>query len=205
MIFYFAPKTIALATHIALEETGADYQARPLDFKASEQKSQDYLGVNPKGRVPALHTPQGVLTETPAILVYLAQSYPEAKLATIDDAFEFAKLQEFNLYLCATVHVAHAHGPRGSRWADGEAALTAMRARVSGNMADCFALIEACMFKGPWVMGEQYTICDPYLYAISRWLDIDGVDIRNYPKIAEHFQRMEQRPATERVLALHDQ
>ena len=205
MIFYYAPKTIALAAHIALEETGADYQARALDFKVNEQRSEDYLGINPKGRVPALHTPKGVITETPAILVYLAQSFPQTNLAPVDEPFEFAKLQEFNLYLCATVHVAHAHGPRGSRWADDEAALAAMKAKVSANMADCFALIETQMFKGPWVMGEQYTVCDPYLYAISSWLEIDGVDIRNFPAIADHFQRMEQRAATERVLALHNQ
>ena len=203
MIFYYAPRTVALATHIALEETGAEYEARRLDFKASEQRSENYLGINPKGRVPALCTEQGVLTETPAILMYLAQMFPDKNLIPVDDAYGFAKLQEFNLYLCATVHVAHAHGPRGSRWADDEAALAAMREKVSSNMADCFELIENSMFAGPWVLGENYSICDPYLYTIASWLEIDGVDIKRFPAIAAHFQRVEQRPATQRVLAVH--
>lgn len=205
MIFYYAPKTIALATHIALEESGADYEARRLDFKVSEQRSRHYLEVNPKGRVPALHTGQGILTETPAILVYLAQTFPEAKLAPLNDPFEFAKLQEFNLYLCSTVHVAHAHGPRGSRWADDEAALAAMKNKVSSNMAECFELIETRLFKGPWVLGEQYTVCDPYLYAIASWLEIDGVDIEQFPAIAEHFRRVELRSASQKVLLAHNQ
>lgn len=205
MIFYYAPKTIALATHIALEESGADYEARRLDFKVSEQRSRHYLEVNPKGRVPALHTGQGILTETPAILVYLAQTFPEAKLAPLNDPFEFAKLQEFNLYLCSTVHVAHAHGPRGSRWADDEAALAAMKNKVSNNMAECFELIETSLFKGPWVLGEQYTVCDPYLYAIASWLEIDGVDIEQFPAVAEHFRRVELRSASQKVLLAHNQ
>lgn len=203
MIFYYAPKTVALAAHIALEESGADYEARRVDFQTNEQRSSEYLDINPKGRVPALHTGEGVLTETPAILVYLAQTYPEAQLAPTDSAFEFAKLQEFNLYLCATVHVAHAHGPRGSRWADDAAALEAMKQKVSSNMKECFQLIESRLFKGPWVMGENYSVCDPYLFAVASWLAVDGVDINDFPVIAEHFQRMKERPATKTVLDLH--
>ena len=108
MIFYFAPKTVSLASHIALEQAGAEYESRQLDFSITEQQSGDYLKINPKGRVPALVTDQGSITETPAILAFIAQSYPAAKLAPLDDPFKFAKMQEFNNYLCATVHVAHA-------------------------------------------------------------------------------------------------
>src|SRR5947209_2730325 len=93
---YYAPGTCALASHIALEEAGADYSAVRLDFKANQQQSPEYLKVNPKGRVPALVTDKGVLTETPAILAYIAQTFPNAKLAPTDDAFAFAQAQAFN-------------------------------------------------------------------------------------------------------------
>jgi glutathione S-transferase len=202
MIFYYAPKTVSMATHITLEEVGADYEARRVDFSVSEQRSAEYLSLNPKGRVPALQTPDGMLNETPAILTYLAQTHPEAGLAPIENAYQFAKLQEFNLYLCATVHVAHAHGPRGSRWADDESSLAAMRAKVSSNMADCFALIESKYFQGPWVMGESFTICDPYLFTVASWLEVDGVDINDFPKINEHSARMKERPAVSKVLSV---
>ena len=117
---YYATGTCALASHIALEEAGADYSAVRLDFKANQQQSPDYLKVNPKGRVPALVTDKGIITETPAILAFIAQSFPKAKLAPLDDPFAFAQVQSFNSYLCATVHVAHAHKGRGYRWASDE-------------------------------------------------------------------------------------
>jgi glutathione S-transferase len=59
------------------------------------------------------------------------------------------------------------------------------------------------MFKGPWVMGEQYTICDPYLFTVSNWLEGDGVDLERFPHIAAHNQRMRERPAVARVAAIH--
>ena len=72
---YYAPGTCALASHIALEEAGASYAAERLDFKNSQQTTPQYLAINPKGRVPALVTDRGTLTETPAILAYIAQSF----------------------------------------------------------------------------------------------------------------------------------
>ena len=78
---YYAPGTCALASHIALEEAGAAYTTERLDFKTNQQNSPEYLKINPKGRVPALVTDRGVLTETPAMLAFIAQSFPQAKLA----------------------------------------------------------------------------------------------------------------------------
>jgi len=203
MIFYYAPQTVSVASHITLEEVGAKYETRVLNFGETEQQSEGYLEVNPKGRVPALVTEQGILTETPAILAYLAQTYPEAGLAPKDDPFAFAKVQEFNAYLCATVHVAHAHRMRGSRWVDDEAAMQSMQAKVPQTMSECFRLLENEMFQGPWVMGERYTICDPYLFTICNWLEGDSVDINDFPTIADFSQRMRQRDAVKPVLELH--
>jgi glutathione S-transferase len=97
---YYAVNTCSLATHIALEDAGADYELRRIDFARTEQQSPDYLKVNPKARVPALVTPSGILTETPAMLAFIAQSFLEAALAPLDDAFAFAEMQSFNSY-CA--------------------------------------------------------------------------------------------------------
>src|SRR5215510_6772003 len=104
---YYAPGTCALASHIILEEAGADYTTERLSFKANQQNSPEYLAINPKGRVPSLVTDHGVLTETPAMLAYIAQTFPKAKLAPLDDPFDFAQVQSVNSYLCSTVHVAH--------------------------------------------------------------------------------------------------
>jgi len=197
---YYAPQTCALASHIALEDAGADYRAERIDFKANQQNSPDYLAVNPKGRVPALVTDRGVLTETPAILAFVAQSFPAARLAPLDDPFAFAEVQAFNSYLCSTLHVAHAHRMRGHRWATEESSFADMRRKVPESVGACFALIERSMFRGPWVMGEAYTICDPYLFTVTQWMEVDGLNPADFPKIKDHHERMLARPQVRKVL-----
>jgi glutathione S-transferase len=198
---YYATGTCALATHIALEEARAPYEAVRVDFGAQAQRSPEYLAINPKARVPALVTEHGTLTETPALLIYVAQSFPAAELAPLSDPFALGQVQEFNSYLCATVHVAHAHGRRGSRWADNAAAIEAMKRKVPSTMTECFELIETKLLKGPWVMGERYTVCDPYLFTIASWLEGDGVDTAKLPRVLEHRRRMLARPAVQKVVA----
>jgi glutathione S-transferase len=200
LTFYYATNTCALASHIALEEAGADYETRWIDFGAAEQTKPDYLKINPKARVPSLMTERGVVTETPAILAFIAQTHPEAKLAPLDDPFACAEMQSFMAYLCSTVHVAHAHRPRGYRWADDPAAIEAMKKKVPEAMAACFDLIEREMFKGPWAMGDAYTVADPYLFTIARWLEGDGVDPAVFPRVLDHRDRMAERPAVRRAL-----
>jgi glutathione S-transferase len=183
-----------------LEEVGADYEAVRLDLKAGQQRTPDYLAINPKGRVPALITDDGILTETPAILAYIAQTFPAAKLAPVDRPFDFARVQAFNSYLCSTVHVAHAHRVRGSRWADDPAAIAEMQRKVPQTVGECFELIETKMLAGPWVMGDAYTICDPYLHTLTRWLEGDSVDVKRFPKVDDHAKRMAERPAVQAAL-----
>jgi glutathione S-transferase len=198
---YYAPNTCALATHIALEEVGADYTTVRLNFAANEQRGPEYLAINPKARVPALETDRGVLTETPAMLAFVAQTFPGAGLAPLADPFAFAEVQAFNSYLCSTVHVAHAHRMRGYRWADDEGAFAAMRDFVPKSVGACFELIEKTMLRGPWVMGESYTLCDPYLFTIAQWLELDGVDPGAIPAVMDHRRRMSEREAVRRAVA----
>jgi len=201
--FYYAPNTCALATHIALIDAGAPYETVRLSFKDQDQRKPGYLAVNPKGRVPSLVTENGVLTETPALLVYIAQRFPRANLAPLDDPFALAQVQAFNNYLCSTVHVTHAHKMRGTRWVDPEdtAALDAMKRKIPVSMLQVFELIENDMLKGPWVMGEQYTICDPYLFTIAGWLEGDKVDMAKLPRVSAHFARMAERANVKRAIA----
>jgi glutathione S-transferase len=205
LTFYYAPSTCALASHLALEFSGAPYEAKRLDFKQQQQRTPEYLKINPKGRVPALVTERGVLTETPALLQYIAQAFPQADLAPLDDAFLLAKANEFNSFLCSTVHVNHAHKGRGSRWVEAEdtVALDAMKKKVPQTMAESFTLIEERMLKGPWVLGEAFSTSDMYLYTLTRWLAGDGVDVERFPKVADHMRRMDAKPQVQKIVALH--
>jgi glutathione S-transferase len=200
LTLYYATNSCALASHIALEEAGADYETRWIDFGAAEQTKPDYLKINPKARVPSLATERGILTENPAILAYIAQTHAEAKLAPLDDPFAFAELQSFLSYLCSTVHVAHAHRRRGYRWADDPAAWEAMKQKVPQSVGACFDLIERKMLRGPWVMGETYTVADPYLFTLARYMEVDGLEPSAYPRVLDHRDRMAERPAVQRAL-----
>lgn len=197
---YYAPDTCALASHIALEQVGAEYEVVRVDFSKQEESSAEYLQMNPKGRVPTLVTSRGILTETPAILQYICQTYPEAGLAPLDDSFETARMNAFNSYLCSTVHVAHAHRLRGNRWADDPLAIVAMKKKVPQSVGDSFALIES-EFDGPWVLGERYSISDIYLFTLARWLEADGVDPEPFPKVADHRSRMLKNPLVAKIVA----
>lgn len=198
---YFTPHTCSLATHIALIDAGASYELVHIDFETRQQQSAAYLAVNPKARVPALVTERGILTETPAMLAYVAQSFPAAKLAPMDDPFAFAVIQAFNSYICSTLHVAHAHRMRGYRWASEESSFADMRRKVPEAVGSCFALIEREMLKGPWVAGADYTIADPYLFTLAQWMEKDGVDPARFPKVADHRQRMSERANVRRAIA----
>jgi glutathione S-transferase len=201
MTLFYAPGSCSRASHIALREAGAAFELRPVDFAAAEQRTPAYRKLNPKGRVPALQTERGVLTETPAILAFVAQSYPDARLAPLADAFEFGRLQAFTSYLCSTVHVAHAHSRRGERWADDPAAIAEMKRKAPEVMAACFQLIEDEFFIGPWAMGADYSIADPYLFTITQWLPAHRVNIARYPEIREHLNRMQHRPVVQAAVA----
>ena len=192
----------ALASHIALEEAGAEYKVTRLNFAAKEQFGADYLKVNPKSRVPALVTEQGTITETPAVLLYIAQTHAAAKL-TPTDSFGLARMQDFNSFLCSTVHPQHAHGFRGYRWSDDPAVIEGMKVKVSQNMHDSFALIEKNYFKGPWLLGDQFTTADIYLYTLATWLEGDKVDVGAFPKVKRHREIVAARPAVQKVRATY--
>jgi glutathione S-transferase len=199
LTLYYTPRTCALATHIALIDAGADYTLQRIDFSKGAQNAPEFLAVNPKGRVPALVTDRGVLTETAALLVYLAQTYPAAGLIPTDP-FEFATLQSFNAYLSSTLHVAHAHGPRGNRWADDPGAIAAMKEKVPDTMTASFKMVEGLM-KGPFVMGDTYSVADAYLFTMSQWVEGDGVDSGEIPRVIAHRTMMAARPSVIRALA----
>jgi glutathione S-transferase len=190
LTLFYAPHTCSLATHIALEDAAAEYSLRRVDFGKSEQQSPEFLRINPKARVPALVTEQGVLTETPAMLAFVAQRFPAAELAPLHDPFAFARLQEFNSYLCSTVHVAHAHRMRGYRWADEPSSFADMQRKVPRSVLAGFQIVETVYLQGPWVLGERYSVADAYLFTLAQWLEADGVDVMRLPRVMDHRARM---------------
>lgn len=199
---YLAKGTAALAPHIMIEELDLEHELVWLDFSKGDQKNADFAAINPKGRVPVLALGKWRLTETGAILNYLAASNPDAGFWPADP-FVRARIDELSLYLAATVHVDHAHGRRGARWADDKAAQQSMAAKVTENVAADFAHIESRLASGPWWLGAAYSTADIYLFTVTRWLAGDGVPLAQFPRVAAHFKAMSERPAVQRAVAMH--
>jgi glutathione S-transferase len=193
--FHYAPNTVSVATAIILEHKGIAHEAVRVDFGSSQQRSYDYLQLNPKGRVPTLETPDGVLTETPAILEYLAPDMvPE-------DPYAAAKMRELMAYLNGTMHPHHAHKMRGTRWASEESSFADMRRMVPIRMAECAAHVETVLPKLPFDAGALAVVSDAYLYVVLTWLKGDGVDIAHYPRLSAFQHRMNTQPAVQAVYA----
>ena len=192
---HYAPNTISVASAIILEHTGQEHELIRVDFKSNQQGSYDYLQLNPKGRVPTLETPDGVLTETPAILEYIAPDMVP------QDPFQAAKMRELMGYLNGTMHPHHAHKMRGSRWATEESSFEDMRRMVPIRMADCAAYLEALLPKMPFDVGALEVVSDAYLYVVLTWLKGDGVTPEHYPQLMAFQHRMNTHKAVQAVYA----
>lgn len=190
----FSPGSIAVASVVGFFEAGVAFEPVRVDFSKQGQRDPAYLAINPKGRVPALITDHGILTETIAILEFACPNLIPT------EPWAAARMREINTYLASTMHVAHAHKMRGSRWADQRSSWDDMRAKVPETMTDCAAYIED-KIAGPLVLGETLCLADPYLFAIASWLGDDGVDVEHFPKLTAFLAAMEARPSVQRARA----
>lgn len=200
MQLYYFPGTISVAVAIALHEANIPFEPILVDFKNREQHSSQYHKINPNGRVPVLITPDGLLSETGAILDYIAAITPEANLIP-SDPYMAAKMREMMYYLAATAHINHAHKIRGHRWADEQSSWEDMAAKMTKNMTENTDHIERHCLNGPFVLGEHFSLADPYLYVLSTWLTGDGVDLMQFPKLTAFRALMASRPSVKAVVA----
>jgi glutathione S-transferase len=191
---FYSPGACSLASHIALEEAGADYTLEKIDLRAGQQKTPEYLAVNPAGVTPALQTDRGVLTQNSAIMSYVAQEHPAAGLTPNDDPFELARMHAFNGFLASSVHPAFSRALFAGL--EGQAREEAV-ATVVGKLK----LIEDNLLGEPWVFGQRYTVSDGYLTVFTRWArQAKMLDPAALPKLNAHLDRVQARPAVRRSL-----
>lgn len=179
---YFSPSTSSLATHIALIESGAEFQLVPRLLSKQETRTPDYLAINPDGKVPALVTASGrVLTEVAATLYYIARKYPAAKLWPAGDIGPEAEVISWMSFTASTLH--------GSRAKGNEA------------MAAAFAVANQKLGDRQWAIG-RFTIADIHLFRVY-WRFRPGMDAApgTYPALEAHHDRMLARPSVQQALA----
>jgi glutathione S-transferase len=162
LTLYYSPGACSMASHIALEETGAAYTPQPVLIPKGEHQSPDYLkNVNARGKVPALRTDDGVLTENVAILAYLARTFPDAKLLPTDP-LGLARCLSHMAYLSNALHPTFARIVRAERIAPDPAAQEAVKASARETFWGLLQEVDGIIDGNQWVMGSQYTACDPY-------------------------------------------
>jgi glutathione S-transferase len=200
MKLYYVPGTVAVASVLAVDEAGLDVTLREVNFRDGEQTKPAYQKINPKGRVPVLEIGETRLTETGAILEYIATVAPDAGLMPTDP-LEAAHVRSVMFYLASTMHVNHAHGRRAGRWASQQSSMDDMAAKVTQNMTESAQYVEDHCLKGPFVDGDQISIADPYLFAICNWLEADKVDVSAFPRILAFRAAMEGRESVKAARA----
>jgi len=203
MKLYYSPGASSLVAHIVLEETGERYELSRVDLAAGQQNSPEYLRINPKARVPALADGDWVLTETPAILRYIAARYPSAGLWPWEPREE-ARCAEWLNWLSSTIQPAVGHVLRASRYAVDPRAVEDVAATGKKNAYELWRAVEEKIGEGPWALGERYSVVDPFLLVCWHWgrgrvLGFNMAD--DFPNWTAHARRLAARPAVKRAFA----
>jgi glutathione S-transferase len=199
LTLYYSPGACSMAPHIALEEAGAVYGLQLVSIPKGEQQDPEYLAVNPRARVPALRTDQGVLTENVAILTYIARSFPKAELLP-EEPYEMAHCLSHMAYLSNTVHPAFTHIVRPARFATDEAAHENVRATGRENAWKLLQELDDMLAGKQWVLGDDYSLADPYTLVIYGWGRHNRMPIERLTHYSAFKDRMLQRPAVRKVI-----
>ncbi len=195
---YYSPGACSLAAHIAIEEAGAAYEAQTVALAKGEQRSEAYLKVNPRGRVPALDTGHGVLLENIAVLTYIARTNPQAKLMP-EDPEGMAKCLSLLSWFASSVHVAFAHIARPERYTNEESALPGLKAKGKEAFFDSMKEIDGMLAGRDWFL-DAYSLADSYGTVFYNWGRRAGLPMGDLVNFTAHKNRMIARPAVKRAL-----
>ncbi|WP_374427625.1 glutathione transferase GstA [Ideonella dechloratans] len=195
MKLYYKPGACSLASHIALEEAGLPYQTEAVDLKTKVTASgQDYWQINPKGYVPALRLHSGeLLTEGPAILQYVADQAPAAALAPAAGTVARYQLQAWLTFIGTELHrscTAFFHPQAGDDW----------KAIARATLERRLSYVDGQLQGRSFLMGEDFTVADAYLFTVLSWMKPIGMDLSGWPQIVAFQARVAARPAVQAAL-----
>ncbi len=199
LTLYYAPGSSSMASHIALEEAGARYDTRFVNEDAGEHRTEAYLRVNPRGKVPALRLPDGsVLVENVAIQTYVARTRPEAGLLPADP-MGVARALSLMAFFATAVHPAFSHFWAPARFTDEPSGEDGIRAKGLATFHGHCREIDAMLAGREWFLGRFSTV-DCYGFVFYGWGLRAGLPMRGLPNYTAHKDRMLARPAVRRVL-----
>ena len=195
MKLYYTPGACSLSPHIALREAGLDFEAVQVDLGTKLTKAgADYRAINPKGAVPALEIEGGqVLTEGAAIVQYIADKKPSAKLAPIAGTTERYRLQEWLNYIASEIHKGFSplFNPKApDEW----------KAMVKDMLGGKFDYLSKQLDGKSYLMGDGFTVADGYLFTILSWAKHMNIDLGKWPVLKAYVERVAARPAVSAAL-----
>jgi glutathione S-transferase len=200
LTLYYSPGACSMASHITLEEAGAQYTPQQILTSKGEQRSPEYLKINPRGKVPALKLDDGsVLTENVAILIYLARSFPDKKLVP-DKVEDAVKGLSHMAWFSNTVHPTFAHIVRPERFTKKADGADGVKEAAKETYWGCMQEIDSILAGKQWMLGDQFTVCDPYALVFYGWGGRVGLPMAELKNYTAHKDRLLKRPAVQKVL-----
>ena len=193
-----------MAPQVLLEEVGADYQREIIDMEKGEEMQAGYLAINPRGQIPALFLPDGsLLTESAAMVVHIAESYPESGLLPPPGSVERAQVYRWLFYAVANIYEADLRMYYSERFATGAGCADSIKQQASEDMNSAWDLLEQQLGDGPYLLGEQYSVIDPYLLMLAYWHQQPQELLARCPKLKRLCATVQQRPAVQRIWSQH--
>jgi glutathione S-transferase len=199
LTLYYSPGACSMASHITIEESGAQYEATPILLSKGENKTESYLKINPRGKVPALKTDNDVITENTVILTYLARSFPDKNLMPKDLLGEVRGISTM-AWLSNTVHPCFTHIFRPERFSADEGAHAGIKEAGKQAFFANLKEIDGLLAGKQWLQGAQFTTCDPYALVFYAWgsrIELPVKELKNYTSWKD---RMLQRPSVRKIL-----
>lgn len=193
MKLYYSPGACSLAAHIALRETGANFDLEKVDLgRHKTAGGEDYYSINPKGYVPALRLDDGsVLTEVGVVLQYVADQKPDSNLAPKAGTTERYRLMEWLTFISSEIHKAFTpffHPEAGSKEA------------ATAQLAKRFDFVEKRLAEKPWLMGDAFTVADVYLFVVTNWTNLHKIDLSKWPRLKDFMARAAARPKVQEAM-----
>lgn len=183
LTFYFAPGSSSMAPHIAMHETGASFEGKPLSLAKKDTRTPAFLAINPAGKVPVLLVDGRALTEVAGILFYLARSFPDAGLLPQGDIEAEAQVISWMSYIASTIHPARRQGLEHAR--------------------EVYAVADGRLGKNDWAVGTRCSIADIHLFRLYwRFRNSLAPEPGEFPNLEAHYARMMARPAVQRTIGI---
>ena len=201
-ILYYASGSCSLAAHWALIEAETSFDLVAVNLGSDEQRSPEFLRLNPHGRVPVLLDEGRIITELPAILYHVASNAPGAALLNLDDSRLAARSIELLAWFSNTVHVSFSQIFRPERFADSDEAKACLKRDGKARVLRHFKEIESLMASGgEWLVGDRFSVLDPYAFVFLNWAPRLEIDAMEFPAWHAHARRMMCRPSAARLFA----